>query len=384
MSQRPLVLMWDNFGPLHIDRINAVARHFSDTREVIGLELCGKSDTYDWNVGGKGDFRKETLFPDADLSDLGAGTLARALLGFAWRAGRCDYVMCHFDVMGVFLAAAALKLTRHRVFTMGCSKLDDKPRSARKEALKTLVMAPYDGALASGHRSTDFFRFLGVSGDRIVGEYNTVSLDRIRSLAGLPPMAELDPADGPEFSERDFISVARLVPKKNLDMLLEAYALYVQNADTPRRLHMVGSGPQEAMLKDKARDLGVAETVIFHGFLQTEAVSRQMAQSLALLLPSIEEQFGNVVPEAQALGLPVVLSDNAGARDKLVRTAKNGFVIEPDNPEGLAWYMTALASDETLWRRLRSGAFETAPIGDTEMFARGVSALINGWPREPA
>ena len=50
------------------------------------------------------------------------------------------------------------------------------------------------------------------------------------------------------------------------------------------------------------------------GNLPSDAIGAQLARSLALLLPSREEQFGLVVVEAQAMGLPVVLSINCGAR----------------------------------------------------------------------
>lgn len=101
-----------------------------------------------------------------------------------------------------------------------------------------------------------------------------------------------------------------------------------------------------------------------------------MAKALALLLPSLEEQFGNVIPEAQSMGLPVILSNNAGARDKLVRTAQNGFVIEPDNPHGLAWYMSELSDRPELWRDMRAGAFAQAPLGDVEQFSAGIARLV--------
>ena len=64
-----------------------------------------------------------------------------------------------------------------------------------------------------------------------------------------------------------------------------------------------------------------------------------LRKSLALILPSTEEQFGFVVLEALALGIPVIVSENVGARDLHVRTGVNGFIFEPDNEKGLAFFM---------------------------------------------
>ena len=64
MSEAPaLVFMWENFGPMHIDRCEAVAAAFRGKRQVIGIELGGRSDTYDWDPSNTALFTKITLFP---------------------------------------------------------------------------------------------------------------------------------------------------------------------------------------------------------------------------------------------------------------------------------------------------------------------------------
>lgn len=368
---RTLALLWDNFGPLHQDRVRAVAQAFGAERRVVGLELGSMSDTYGWEGFDDCGFEKLTLFPDKDLSEMSTWSLLRKLVAASNKLGRGDYILCHWNVKAIFLFAIWLRMTGSKVYTMGCSKFDDKPRSAMREALKSLMFLPYSGGIASGRRSIDYFRFLGIPAVRLVGEYNTVSIDRIRRLSGQAPA----PAGTP-YAERAFLSVARLVPKKNLGMLLEAYALYLRDTTTPPRpLIICGSGPEESGLKAQAGALGVDEQVTFTGFVQTGVVAEHLGRALALLLPSAEEQFGNVVPEAQAVGLPVILSDNAGARDLLVRSAVNGFVIEPDNPAGLAFFMRVLAEDEALWTRMTHAATAAAAGGDTAEFCRAIQTL---------
>lgn len=379
---RILALLWDNFGPLHEDRVRAVAATFRD-RKVVGIELCSKSDTYEWVGFEDLGYEKQTLFPDRDLSQLNACTLFLRLIITAQKLGRGDYVLCHWNLPAIFLFAHWLRMTGSRVYTMGCSKFDDKPRDAKREALKSLILRPYHGAIASGHRSIDYFRFLGIPAERIVGEYNTVSIGRIKKLTGTEPAP-----NGVIFESRGFLSVARLVPKKNLGMLLHAYARYRETTTaTPRPLTLCGSGPEEAALRALAEALGLTGHVRFMGFVQTEVVCRELGKALALLLPSMEEQFGNVVPEAQAAGLPVIISDNAGARDLLLRTGVNGFVVESDNPEGLAYFMRILAEDENLWSRMAKAASEAAKGGDVAEFCRAISKLIGapaiGLPVQP-
>jgi L-malate glycosyltransferase len=129
-------------------------------------------------------------------------------------------------------------------------------------------------------------------------------------------------------------------------------------------------------LKELARNLDISDDVVFTGFIQTAQVARKLATTLALLLPSVEEQFGNVVIEAQALHLPVILSENCGARDVLIRSGVNGFVIEPDNAAGLAFFMQLLSDDEDLWRRMCQAAGSRIWQGDVKEFVSAVASQI--------
>lgn len=359
--------VWDNFGPLHVDRVAAAGR---SGIEAVGIELFATSDTYGWQAPQHDAFRQITLFPDGGWKATPALRLARAIVG-AVRRERLDAAfLCHYQEPGVFLAAAWLRLTGFPVFAMGCSKFDDYPRRPAFELFKSWLYKPYRGAIGSRRRSTEYLRFLGVPADMIEGGYNTVSHDRIRA------MAQSD-APLPAWEDRPFVCVARLVPKKNLAMLLDAYAIYAAGADRPRRLVLCGDGPLLADLSAQAERLGIAGSVEFTGFVQTDEVARRLRDALCLILPSHEEQFGNVVPEAQALDLPVLISTACGAADELVRSAVNGHLVEPDNPRGLAHFMHRLGSDRAHWDALRAGVADLRAPGDVAAFAAAVHRLTD-------
>jgi glycosyltransferase involved in cell wall biosynthesis len=93
------------------------------------------------------------------------------------------------------------------------------------------------------------------------------------------------------------------------------------------------------------------------------------------MLPSISEQFGIVVIEAQVMGLPTILSLNCGARDTQVSSGVDGFLIESDNPEGMAVFMSQLALDEALWRRMATAALRRGNQADSAKFAQAVIEL---------
>jgi glycosyltransferase involved in cell wall biosynthesis len=368
-----LVFVWDNFGPLHADRCNAVARRFEGKEQVIGLELAGRSRVYDWLPENGTHFRKITLVTGRTLEEIPfAQKFGKTLSACLSMGSRSRFFLCHYQDPAIFFVAVALRLLGRRVYTMGCSKFDDYERKLSREFMKSLMYIPYNGAIASGVRSCDYMRFMGFPRNKIQSSYNTVSLERIRNLSGAPAAPE-----GVPFRDRHFTIVARMVAKKNISMVLKAMKIYADEVVNPRPLHIFGTGPLEAELRHQAREAGISNLVHFRGFLQTQEISRAYGDTLALLLPSIEEQFGNVVPEAQAMGLPVILSDNCGSRDVLVRSGVNGFVVEADNPAGMAFFMKLFSEDEDLWRRMCLASQQYVERADTARFADAVEALIS-------
>jgi glycosyltransferase involved in cell wall biosynthesis len=368
-----IVFVWDNFGPLHVDRCDATSDRVRGNHEVIGIELAGKSKDYEWTAESGQKFRKITLFQGQSTEGVSfLSRLSRTFRACVAQGGGTSYFMCAYEHPATMITALLLRLCGRRVFALGCSKFDDYPRHLWREVLKSVFYLPYNGGIASGIRSRDYMRFLGVPAKRVKANYNAVSIARIRKLAGAPPA----PA-GVAHRDRHFVMVARFLPKKNIRTALEAFAIYAARARNPRQLHLCGSGPLECELRQQVREAGIEPLVQFRGFLQTAEVCRTYVTSLALLLPSVEEQFGNVIPEALAMGIPVIVSDQCGARDLLVRSGVNGFVVEPDNPEGMALFMEMLSEGEWLWKSMCRAAIEFSEKGDARHFADSVISLVN-------
>ncbi len=356
-----LIFLWENFGPTHADRCDAVARAGYKT---IGLEMYGTSGTYDWVPETRSSFEKVTLCHDHRSIGI---SLLYALVRFRLRFGRGTWFMCHYERPVILFFAMFLRLLGDRVMTMADSKYDDYPRKLWREICKRAFMIPYQGAIGASARSRDYLRLLGIPKHKIMGGYDTLSIERFRVLS-------MDQSDI-SFKDRYFICIARFVQKKNHETLVRSYALYRQLVANPRELHLFGSGPLEGNLRQLVNELAISDYVVFHGFAQTADIAKALARSFALLLPSQEEQFGLVVIEAQAMGVPVIVSNVCGAADELVRNGINGFTIEPSNSDGLAKGMARLDQDEPMWQRFRKGAFEYAPKGDVAVFVQSVTAL---------
>lgn len=108
------------------------------------------------------------------------------------------------------------------------------------------------------------------------------------------------------------LAVGRLSPEKGLDVLIDAFG---RSQRPTARLVIAGEGPERARLERQARDLGLAERVIFLGHVTEIGPLYRRARVLAV--PSRTEAFGMVVVEALAHGLPIVATACTGPTEIL-------------------------------------------------------------------
>lgn len=163
--------------------------------------------------------------------------------------------------------------------------------------------------------------------------------ERVRKLRRRYGIADADPVIG---------AVTRFYPSKGIRYLLQAFRPILDVVPNAW-LVLVGQGPEEARLRRQAHELGVAHRVIFAGF-QREAHTFVRLFRVAAV-PSLEEGFGLVALESQALGVPVVASDIGGLRD-IVTHESSGLLVEAQNASALAHALLRVLGDDTLHRRL--------------------------------
>ena len=101
-------------------------------------------------------------------------------------------------------------------------------------------------------------------------------------------------------------------------------------------LVIAGTGGMLGHLRDRARELGVADLVYFTGFIPDEVRDRLLRMADVAVFPSLYEPFGIVALEAMAARTPVVVS-NVGGFAEIVRNHETGIVVNPDSVESLTW-----------------------------------------------
>jgi glycosyltransferase involved in cell wall biosynthesis len=135
-----------------------------------------------------------------------------------------------------------------------------------------------------------------------------------------------------------FIHISGLGYQKNVDAILKAFA-YVKEKQVLFQLHIFG--PHTPHLLKLVHDLQLHTSVFFHLEVPQQQLAAQMQQADALILYSRYETFGCVVIEANACGLPVIVSDILSMRE-LVEEGVNGFFVPGDDAaalgEKLIWF----------------------------------------------
>lgn len=151
-------------------------------------------------------------------------------------------------------------------------------------------------------------------------------------------------ARGLRDGEVAMLFVGRVSKEKNLDLLVSATRLLAESR-TPVRPVIVGDGPYMAEMKRQLSD------AIFTGYLGGEDLARGYASADFFAFPSTTDTFGNVVLEAQAAGIPVIVSDIGGPRD-LVSHGVDGYVTKGHDVVELADAIRKLATDAKLRKQM--------------------------------
>ena len=164
----------------------------------------------------------------------------------------------------------------------------------------------------------------------------------------------------PEFDENPspfiFSFVGSLIPRKNVDILIHSFKeLSILHPEHDLRIWIIGDGSERENLVELTARLDIAQRVKFWGHRQD--VPKLLSHCHAFVLVSDNEGFPNAALEAMSYGVPVVLSNIAGAKE-IITDRQNGLLVEPNNEQVLSG-METLLTNSSLRRKLRENARDT-------------------------
>lgn len=151
------------------------------------------------------------------------------------------------------------------------------------------------------------------------------------------------------------LTVARLVEIKGHEYALRAVA-QLRRSVPALRYDIVGDGPLQKPLESLVAELGLNDTVVFHGACAGDTVKSLLAEAHLFLLCSVnvegdQEGQGLALQEAQACGLPVVATVHGAFPEGLLE-GRSGFLVPERDPQALAERLKYLVEHAAEWPAL--------------------------------
>jgi glycosyltransferase involved in cell wall biosynthesis len=328
----------------------------------------GWFDTASLTLESRRTWTLRDLLPPGALGDLAVRIPGDRYLGLEAALRGADIV--HAQELGYWYSMQAARLKRRLNFRLVLTVWETIPfleayRNVRTRSYRALTLAHTDLFLATTERARTSLLLEGAPPERIRVCPPGVAADRFaaRPSRARPP--------GPPL----ILSPGRLVWEKGHQDVLRALALLrrglASQAPLDVRLLIVGTGPEEGRLRAYARELGVGDAVELRGFIPYEEMPRAYAGAACVVLGSLptwswEEQFGMVLAEAMAAGVPIIAS-SSGAIPEV--TAGSASHFSPGD-----WIALAEIVRQTLTSGARASSDRSEPYSTQAAAARLAAA----------
>jgi glycosyltransferase involved in cell wall biosynthesis len=393
MERKPAVaVVFHHIGPYHHARLNAAA----DKLSVTGIEWSAKG--YDaWGAAATpARYHKVSLFPEATNHSPDNAEL-RCAFWSALEQTNPDVVAVNgWNNFGSLIGANCCLRRGIPMVVMSESSRQDEPRTWWKEAIKRRTVGLYSTALVGGQRHVEYLVELGMPRERVFTGYDVVDNDYFGRRTAEIRNSKFELRNTRSLPENYFLASARFIEKKNLSTLIEAYAEYRRRssafanqpthkatagreatadkeiaANVPWDLVILGDGPLRETLNSQLSTLKLNEHVHLPGFKPYDELPVYYALANAFVHASTTEQWGLVVNEAIASGLPVIVSDRCGCVPELLNG--NGFTFDPTNEHELTARLLEMASlSDQEQKHLGENSYRIAANFAPERFGEGL------------
>jgi glycosyltransferase involved in cell wall biosynthesis len=379
-----VAVLFQRFGPYHHARLNAAGPLMS----ICGVEACAMESTYAWDkVEGAAAFTRVTLTEhEADTP-----AWRQELRQKMWRA--LDDIKPHavavpgWSFVDALSALEWCAASHTPAVVMSESTAWDERRSFWKEWIKTRLVKMNSAGLAGGTPHEKYLVQLGLAPDHIFLGYDVVDNDYFYRQSGANRADAQNLRRKHGLPKNYFLSSARFIEKKNLRRLLQSYARYrEQTKNEAWSFVLLGDGPLKPELKQLVAELKLESCVQMPGFKQYHELPVYFGLAGAFVHASTTEQWGLVVNEAMASGLPVLVSDRCGCAADLVSAGANGFQFDPNNADELTQLLLKVSANNFPLADFGAASSRIVSAWGPERFAAGLRdavavALKNPRPR---
>lgn len=291
------------------------------------------------------------------------------------RAAADAVIACEISALATFRAARRLGIAtildapslHHRAQDRLHGTTDPPALHRRITRIKDLEIALADQVLTVSGLARDTYLEAGVPAGKVHALMLGADLD-LFTPGALPPGGA---RDGGAFV---FLFCGATIRRKGFDLLLEAFDRIA--GELPEaRLRVVGPRGDAATPAGRGDRAGHSERITVRGPVGQPELAAELRAADCLVLPSRNDSFGMVVPEALACGLPVLVSDMVGAKE-LVDPGRNGWIVPAGDAGALAERMAWCAGHREAVGAMRERCRASAEAATWPAYHRRLAELL--------
>ena len=266
------------------------------------------------------------------------------------------------------MAYAKLTITPIVIWATLSDRLEQN-RGALKKAARGWLLLNAQRVIVNGESGARYVKRFGVADDKIIRMPYTTNMSALLSLS----------IERAERSQRELLYVGAISPRKGVQLLIAALNSWAAaHPDIALRLTLVGNGPLRAQLQQQSSEPNLQLRWIDH--VEYDKLPTIYENQDMFVFPTLGDEWGLVVNEALAAGLPVLGSAYSQAVEELIVDGSNGWVFAPTSARDIESALDrALGVTPTELSRMRSAARKSVEALTPENAAEKLMAeLGNG------
>ncbi len=320
MNANPLHI-WMNIPSFHQnDLFNELIKHFDKFEVIYAHKHDENRKLQGWNFEMTQDYSSKIIGKDLNILDL---------LGYVFKNRKSVHIINGiWAESSFFFVIILLNIFRANFLIYSEAPIANKKRTSMKKILLKFFVKPLSklliirakGFLAVSISGVDYFQSLGVNPRKI---YRFGYFRNVKVVSGKYNKNQI----------AELIFVGQLIDLKGITTLLEAIKI-VAKTNQSFHLTIVGTGELATYLTNFIEKNQLQRLVTLQGVVNSENVTDYIGEADLLIFPSIADGWGMVVNEALQSSVPVLISDQCGARE-LIKHDHNGLIFRGKEVESL-------------------------------------------------
>ena len=208
------------------------------------------------------------------------------------------------------------------VIILSDSRFKDSKRNIISELIKSILLKGCSGAIVAGTESESYLIKLGLKKKEIFKPYDVIDNNYF-----------FDPKNNAE-PKKYILSIGRFIKKKNHIRLIRAFANYKKD-NGKLNLLLIGEGPEKTNIEKTIEKLSSSRYISIKSWQSISELKKSYSKAKVFVLFSEYDQWGLVVNEAMASGIPCIVSTECGCYKDLIKDKKTGWGVNPLNEQEL-------------------------------------------------